>query len=63
MAAPARDPSDIAAELYARGFTATREEAATLVDEAPDEVRFLLSLEKIDREMRDPRDRTNGDDW
>lgn len=52
-----------ALELYARGYTATRAEAETLVAENPEAVAFLLNLANIDREMRDPRDKTHGDDW
>jgi sugar phosphate isomerase/epimerase len=59
----ARDPQDIANELYARGFFASREEALDLVEEAPDGAKLLLDTANIDREMRDPRDRAIGDDW
>jgi len=59
----ARDPHDLALELYSRGFTHTRQEAVQLVTENPDGAAFLIGLSHIDREMRHPEDIASIEDW
>lgn len=63
MSLPAPDPAQHALALYARGYTATRQEADDLVAENPDACAFLLSLPKVDREMRHPHDIASIFEW
>lgn len=58
-----RDPTNIALELYARGYFHTRDEALTCAKEDPDALRQLVALGYTDREMRHTGDTASITEW